>query len=136
MKTVNYFILGEILNLLERIQLIHGVAFDQFDPDDESDVKTIVNKYIKPTVESSSRESQAAMCTAIAYYTTTGTAPVQLMRDRCQELTLPDADSWDRFFDRIGELLFGTNFKLGIDPTDIVELPDEKECETFFRQHS
>lgn len=133
MITVNYFIVSELFNLLERIQVIMNVDFCAFDTDNENDVSTIVELYIKPTVMKARFESQEAIRHAIAYYTTFGTAPFQLMKDRCQDLYLPDAESWSFFFDRVGATLFGSEYKSGLELASVVERPDERECETLFQ---
>jgi hypothetical protein len=134
MRSVNYFILGELFGLLERIELIHGVEFSQFDPDDEKDVERIAEEFIKPTVRESTAEAQDALCLSIAYYTTVEKAPVQYMKNRCQELTLPDAESWSLFFTRIGTVLFGSEFKLRFDTDAVTERPSEQESELIFRR--
>ena len=134
MKSANYFILGEIFGLLERIELIHKVEFSQFDPDDEKDVDIITDKYIKPTVMESSDKSKKTICLSIAYYTTVGTAPIQQMKDRCQELSLPDADSWNFFFNRVGVKLFGSEFKLRFDPGSVTEQLNKRDSESLFRR--
>ena len=100
-------ILGDIFDLLERIEVVDSIDFSQYDPDDDGDVKTIVEKYIGPFIAQSSCEYQDSIRYAISRYVSTGTVPFQLMKDRCQELTLPDADSWELFFIRIWNHLFG-----------------------------
>lgn len=50
MAVVNYFVMGEIFGLLERIELIDNFAFADFDPDEESDVETIAKNFIKPAI--------------------------------------------------------------------------------------
>jgi hypothetical protein len=132
MKCVNYYILGAILGLLEGIQLIEGVDFLQFDPDDDEDVNTITSLYIQPSVEGAKPENQATIRRTIAYYTTIGAAPFQLMRDRCQELLLADADSWELFFTRVGLTLYGANFQSLDDLQDVIERLNEREGELIF----
>lgn len=134
MTPVNYFILGELLSLLERIQIIGNVDFCGFDLDDENDVRTIVKDYIKPAVMEASYESQETIRRSIAYYTTVDTAPFQLMKDRCQDLYLSNAESWHLFFDRIGAALFGSEYRSGLDPGGVVERPNEDECATLFQR--
>ena len=132
MTTVNYFVIGELFSLLERIELIDGVSFGDFDPDDEADIKQIVSKYIEPSVHEAKPEGQQAIKNALAYYSVSDTVPFQLMKDRCQELTLPDAESWHEFFDRVGILLFGEDYRKELDMTHYKEKPDEKASETVF----
>jgi hypothetical protein len=132
MKYVNYYIFGAILGLLERIQLIDGIDFLQFDPDDEEDVQTITWLYIRPSVEEAKTENQETIRRTITYYTTVGTAPFQLMRDRCQELLLADADSWKLFFTRVGIALYGADFQSACDPRGVVEGLSERDGDLIF----
>jgi len=126
MSLVNPFALGEVFNLLERIELLDRVDFSRFDPDDGVDVEVIARRYVGPAVEHYTADGRERLRLSIAYYTTDGRAPLQWMKDRCQELTLPDADSWERFFDRIGAHLFGPDYNAGLDFGDVTERPDER----------
>jgi hypothetical protein len=65
-----------------------------------------------------------------------GNAPFQLMKDRCQELTLPDSESWAHFFHRVGLLLFGDDYRTQLDPDEYEENPDETASETILARPS
>ena len=132
MKHVNYYIFGTIFDLLESTQGIDGVDFLRFDPDDEADIERITSLYIKPTVEAATRENQEEICLTIAYYTTIGTAPFQLMKNRAQDLSLGDADSWRLFFTCVGRVLYGADFQSNFDPRGVVERPDEFVAQWIF----
>jgi hypothetical protein len=132
MRHVNYYIFGAIFHLLEATQLIDGIDFLRFDPDDEADVKLITSSYIRPTVEDATRENQETIYLTIAYYTTVGAAPFQLMRDWAQELLLADADSWELFFTRVGRTLYGADFHSKFDPRGVAERLNEDEGQWIF----
>jgi hypothetical protein len=132
MASVNYYDLGEVFTLLELHEVIKGVDFRQFDPDDEGDVGRLVTEYIKPAFMRATGESKELIRLGIAYYTTVGSAPFQLLKDRCQELSLPDADSWPRFFARVGTLLFGHDVRTDFDPRSVTERVREKVVESPF----
>ena len=134
MKSVNYYVLGEIFSLLERTELIDDITFGDYDPDDHSDVEEIVRRFIEPSVRQARPCGQDAILAAIAYYSLHESAPFQLMKDRCQELTLPDADSWPTFFHWIGLLVFGDDYRERLRFADVNEVPDEKSSETILRR--
>jgi hypothetical protein len=108
MKTeaVNFYILGEVLSLLERIQLIDGIAFEQFDPDDQNDVQEIAQRFVRPAIEGTSEVKKRQIRATLEYFSGVGEAPIQLLKDRCQELSLADAEDWKQFFGTMGKALF------------------------------
>jgi hypothetical protein len=133
MATVNYFILGQLFGLLERIELIDGVDFFTFDPDDPMDVSRIARNYLKPPIEAASSENREAIKLTIAFYSQNDAAPCQLMKDRHQELTLPDSGSWPTFFHRVGLAVFGSIYREQCRLTIIEETPSEAASESILR---
>jgi len=131
---VNYHILGELFGLLERIELINGVAFADYDPDVKADVEKITEQFIKPSVMEATIDNQHAIAHAIAFYSQHEIAPIQLMKDRCQELTLPNAESWPRFFHNVGISLFGEDYLSQNRLNAVEEFPDENESGTILRR--
>ena len=69
--------LGELLHLLERIELIDEITFGDFDSDDHSDVKEIARRFIEPPVQQAKPDGQKAILLAMGYYSLHGSAPVQ-----------------------------------------------------------
>jgi hypothetical protein len=132
LRTANYFVLGEIYGLLERIELIDGIPFERFDPDDSSDVAAIVERFIRPAFVAATKPKQDLIRWSLEYYCSTGIAPLQLLKDRCQELSLPDCASPIEFFRRVGETLFLGEFSRDIDPQQYEEVLDEDAANLVF----
>lgn len=132
MKTANYHIIGGIYSLLERIELMDGIQFGDFDPDDKSDAVSIAENCILPSLAETSDEKKRRIRWTIEYYSTTGSAPFQLLRDRCQELTLTDADDWKSFFVNLGQVLFKEEFLNSASANEYVEALCEEEAEMIF----
>ena len=134
--TVNYFVIGQLFALLERIELLDGVFLGNFDPDDPADVEMIVCKYIEPSLREAKTEGRQAVRDAISFYSSSGDATFHSMQARRQELTLPDSHSWPVFLHRIGLLLFGDDYNIQFDPSKYKENPDELASETVFARPS
>lgn len=132
MKTVNYYILSEIFSLLERVQLMDHIAFEEFDPDDEQDVVLITEKFIKPSFEATSKEKQEMILRSIDFFTQTKKAPLQLFRDRCQELCLPDAECWNKFFRIVRSVLDSDSEINSADNLELEEKNDEEVGQMIF----
>lgn len=131
MPDVNYFVLGELFSLLERIEIMDEVNFSDFEPDDENDVRLIAEKYIKPSIDEAVARNRETIGYSIAYYSRSDSAPFQLMKDRCQELRLPDSESWPRFFDWIGQSVFGNDYLKQFCIDNANECIDEQASETI-----
>jgi len=131
MPEVNYFVLGELFSLLERIELTEEVSFCDFEPDDENDVRVIAMEYVKPSVDEAAASNREAIAYSIAFYSRGESAPFQLMKDRCHELTLPDSTSWPRFFHWIGLSVFGNDYRETYRVDDVHERIDEQASETI-----
>ncbi|MEW4452012.1 hypothetical protein AB1L30_04940 [Bremerella sp. JC817] len=129
MKSVNYYVLGQLFRLLERVELIDGVFMGDYDPDNPSDVEALACEFLWPSVREATQEGQMAIRNALIFYSSANSAPIQTMKDRCQELTLPDADSWPLFFNRISQTMFGDNDCNQFDPSEYIEIPDETASE-------
>lgn len=131
MKTANYYILDEIFGLLERIEIMDGVQFYEFDPDNFSDVERIARRYIEPELNRCTVENRRKIQWAFEYYSGRGSAPFQQLRDQHQELSLPDARNWPDFFRTIGQLLFSADKKDICLNDEFVEVIDEIEGQTI-----
>ena len=132
MKPANYFHIAELFNLLERVELIDRIPFEDYDPDNESDARRIAQEFIRPSLIQANQSKQEELRWALEYYTTTDSAPFQLFRDRCQDLSLPDSDDWRRFFRWIGESLYGDGFSHPVDPSQYSEDQDESGSTRLF----
>lgn len=129
---VNYFILGSLFRLLERIELIRRVPFENFDPDDADDVEKIVREYIAPAIRDASSANRDAIARSLAFYSEPDAAPFQKMKDSCQELSLPDADCWATFFDRVGKQVFGIYYRDRFPSDTVVECANEEASLRIF----
>lgn len=133
MAVANYLILGELFGLLERIELIDGVGFHNFDPDDESDVELIASRYIGPALSDTSQFNRDMVASTIAFYSLRDLAEIQNLKDNHQELTLPDSESWPVFFHRIGKSIFGDKYRDRYDETSFEEVLDEQVSGNILR---
>lgn len=132
MPVVNYLYLRQILSILQFYEITGQETFGNYDPDDDSDLSAIVQKYIEHTVRDSAAENQEELARTIAFYSESGSAPFQEMRDDCQELSLQDPASWPLFYHRVGSLLFGENFRERFSGTCVEERPSEGDASFIF----
>lgn len=133
MAVANYLILDQLFGLLQQIELIDGVAFHNFDPDDECDVELIASRFIAPALSATSQSNRDLVASTIAFYSLKDSSAIQILTDHCQELTLPDSDSWPVFFHRIGKSLFGGQYRDRYDETDVEEVLDEQVSGNILR---
>lgn len=78
MKNANYYIFGEIWSLLERLQIINRIRFDQFDLDNPSDVSLIIENWLRPFFEMASDANKSLIKSSFEYYMTTRAAPFRI----------------------------------------------------------
>jgi hypothetical protein len=129
MKIANYYVFNAIWLLLERMQLMHDIDFENWDLDDPSIIQAIVQKYIAPAISRAPPETPEKVRSAFEYYLTTGNAPLQHLRDRLQELMLGDDDNPRAFLLAVGKQLYGDDFLMEVDPTEYVEHLDESDVQ-------
>lgn len=134
MNVVTHQVFDEIFGLLEAIEVTDGVDMAQFDPDDANDVRTLVGMHLRRVVTESIPENRELLRRSLAFYLNREQLPYQQMRDRCQELSLPDSSSWPLFFLRIGEELFGPQFVRHCDVSNAVEQNLERPSLGLFRR--
>ena len=132
MKSVNYHMLGEIFDLLQGIELIDRVDFTIFDPEDPTDVATLCGRYLREYIMGVSEERRETLRRSIAYYTTFTPAPIQMMRDRCQDLALPTRSPGNFFSGGSAWRSSATIFMAGFDPLDMIEERDDLKRTTLF----
>ena len=132
MKTVNYYIIGEIFGLLERIEVSDNIDFADFGPDDPTDANAIVERFVRPALEDTSDLKREKIRWTLEYYSSTDSAPFQLLKDRCQELTLADSDDWKLFFLKVGKDLFGDKFAFPANVVDYQEVLNEAVSQMIF----
>ncbi|MEZ6056660.1 MAG: hypothetical protein R3C01_08145 [Planctomycetaceae bacterium] len=123
---VNYFIFWGLFVLLEVAELTEGVSFLDFDPDDEADVRRIAVNYFLPPLKQASVKRQLEIQATIAFYARSGDPPFQMLRDRCQELTLSDPSSWRLFFLWVERALFGCAADGRLSFQNVTECPNEE----------
>lgn len=132
MKIANYLVLGEVFNLLERLELTYQIPLNHFDPNDVADVDVIAERFIRPALRETNQENRDVIRRSLEFYSQTGSAPFQVLRDRCQDLSLPEIDSYELFLKRLGRSLFGEEFDASASPAEYHELLDEMQARQVF----
>lgn len=128
---VNYYVFEEIWNLLERLQLIHGIPFHELDVSALDDQLTIINRYIRPSYEAICEAKKDLIRNSFKYYMRTRSAPFSTLRARSQELLMNHEDS-QLFLESVGRVLFGDNYLDDFVVENYVEVLDKKEARLLF----
>ncbi len=130
--TVNYYIIGELFALLERIELLGQADFADYDSDSIDDVRLIAAKFLSPTIDASTPTNRSQILRSIAFYGKAGTPHAQLLRDRCQELSLADPDSWNRFLHGLALELCGEDYLQRFAGLSCQEVASETDASGIF----
>src|ERR1051325_6447606 len=132
MKTANYYIFGEIWSLLERLQFIKGIQFEQYDLANPPDVTIIIEQCIQPYYDMASEANKSLIRATFEYYMTTRASPFQELRDSAHDLMLVDDGASDEFLDTVGRALFGDQYLNNIDIRGYLEVLDTRAARCVF----
>ncbi|MEZ6047815.1 MAG: hypothetical protein R3C11_20015 [Planctomycetaceae bacterium] len=131
MHRVNYYILGKLLDVLERAQFFDEVFFEEVDPDFEEEVLWIARKFLEPMVKKAAVENQEVIARTLAFYAVEE-APFREVHREYYRLKLKEPNSWNLFYEWIGKGLFGENFQERYNLADLYETPDKEYAEMIF----